>query len=107
MALKRLGSLDGAATTHETVYTCPASKEATVYVSACNTTAAAITVRLAIRDGSLATDDYVWYDLTLLPGQPPSSIGPLPMQAGEIVDAYASAAHVAWQVRGDETDISA
>ena len=110
MALKRLGTLNGAATTLEDVYTVPASKEATAFVNACNRSAVPVTVRLAVRDGAIANDDYLWYDVPLqAAGSAGSvaSIGPLPMAAGEIVTVYASGANVAWHVRGDETDVSA
>lgn len=69
MPTGRLGAAAVAATTNTTIYTVPAGKTAVATVSLCNTSATAITVRLALSVSSTPVDgEYIEYDVSIPAG---------------------------------------
>ena len=100
-----LGQLDSAATTIETVYTVPASTSAVVStITACNTTASAVTIRVYIvkSGGSATVANALYYDLTLPSGDTFASTCGVTLATGDLIRAYASAAHICFQAFGTQ-----
>jgi hypothetical protein len=66
MATGRLGSVDLAAATNTTVYTCPADTFTVLTVSVCNRGTTAATVQIAVCDTATpGVDEYLEFDTTL------------------------------------------
>jgi len=102
---KVLGQLDSAATTIESVYTVPASTSAVVStITACNTTAAAITVRIYVvkSGGSATVANALYYDLPIAVGDTFAITGGITLATGDLIRAYSSAAHCCFQIFGSE-----
>lgn len=101
MASGRLGKASIAANTDADVYTVPAGIVAAANVNICNTGAAAVKVRLAIRSGALAAADYIEHDADVPAGGVLERTG-LALTAGETVVVRASASGVSVRVHGFE-----
>ena len=97
----RLGKASLAAGVDTDVCTVTAGTVATVNVNFCNTTAADIAVRLAVRDGALAASDYVEYD-AVIPANGVLERSALVLSAGETIVARAAAVGVSVRVFGFE-----
>lgn len=90
-----LGQAALAATTLTDVYTVPASKNASVtLINICNRAGAGRTYRLSVAKGGAADDvkQYLDFDVALAANASVRIIGEIPLQAGDVVRAYASAA---------------
>lgn len=102
MATGILGQSAPAATTNTTVYTVPAATVATCTVNITNTTAGAITFRLAVSaTGSPATSEYLEYDVLLPSGQTYQN-GGIVANATKNFVVYASASGLSVSVYGYE-----
>ena len=102
MATGILGQASPAATTNTTVYTVPASTTATFNVSIVNTTAAYITIRLAVSATTSPTsNEYLEYDVLLQPNGVLERTG-IVAQATKNVVVYASATGLSVSVYGYE-----
>lgn len=97
----RFGKAALAAATNTDLYTVPAGKVATADINVVNTTAAAINVRLAVRDGALADSDYIEHDWPL-PAHGVLHRDRIALGPGETVVAWASAIGVSVRVHGFE-----
>lgn len=103
----RLGAQALAATTDTTLYTCPATRKATVTVSLCNRSSTATTVRLALADGALGTlanEDYLEYDVELA-GNGTLERDRITVAAGHTIIVRAGAATVSAVAFGIEEDV--
>lgn len=100
----RFGKAALAAATNTDLYTVPADTMATVDINFVNTTAAAITVRLAVRDGALADSDYIEHDWSL-PAHGVLHRDRIVVGPGETVVAWASAIGVSVRVHGFEETV--
>lgn len=102
MASGRLGSASLSATTITTLYTVPASKVATCSINLCNTSAADVTVRVALAAvDTPAAGEHIEYDVSI----PPSGVlerGGIVLDAGKKVVVYASATGINANVWGFE-----
>lgn len=102
---KVLGQSSPAATTATTLYTVPAATSAVVStLSVCNTTAAGVTVRLAVRPAgaALATAHYLAYDLPAGGKETITLTLGITLAATDVVTVYASAADVVFHAYGSE-----
>lgn len=96
-----LGRTDLSATTNTDVYTVPSSTTANVVVRVCNRNATPVDIRLALHDGTVANEDYIYYDYT---------IGPygtlvekdIELDTADVVMAYSDTANVSVVVSGVE-----
>jgi hypothetical protein len=106
MAGKILGSLDCAASTPENVYTVPASAEASMTVSICNRSAAAVTIRLSLSatTATMADSEYIEYE-TSVPAYGVLERTGIIMDAGKFLVAYSSAIDVTFMAYGFEEAI--
>lgn len=106
MASGRLGAVDLAATTNTLVHTGTASKITTCSVNFANRNASSITVRLAHLNGAigtLANEDYIEYDVTILPNGVLERTG-IVLAAAHTIVAYSDTANVSVQVWGWEEE---
>lgn len=97
----RFGKADLIAATDTDLYTVPAATVTTATVAFTNRTAAAITVRLAVRSAALADADYIEYDASLPANGVLERTG-IVLSAGEIITVRASAIGVSARVHGFE-----
>lgn len=107
MAHGRLGAADLSATTNTTIYTVPASTKATVNISVCNRNSSQIAIRLMHLDGAigtLASEDYIEYDLPIPANEAIERTG-IPMTATHVIAAYSDMANVSVQVWGIEETV--
>jgi len=102
-SIKRLGSVDLAATTNTSVYAVPASTSAIVNVFVCNRTGSDITYRLAhtASGSSPGADEYFVYDMTIVGNDTHEYTG-IAMEASNEIVAYASATGLSVIVHGVE-----
>jgi hypothetical protein len=96
-----LGRADLAITTDTAVYTVAASTTAEVNIFVCNRNAIPVDVRLALSDGAVANEDYIFYDYTI------GAYGSLEvvnvvLNAADVVRAYSDTADVSVVVSGTE-----
>lgn len=95
MANKKLGSATPAAATNTTLYTVPAMKSAVFNLNVCNTTAAAVSVRVSVGGDSIE------YDASI-PANGVLERTALIAEAGEVVSVRASATGVVFRAYGIE-----
>jgi len=106
MATGRLGTFQLATTTLTTVYTVPTGTYSVFNVSFTNTTATAVTIRLAIAATSTpAASEYIEYDTTIV-GKGVFERTGLVANAGLVVVAYCVGTGVNVNVYGIETSTS-
>lgn len=101
MASGRLGKADLAATTNTDLYTVPTGAVSTVNVCFANRNSTSVTIRLAIRSGTIADTDYLEYETTL-PGNGILERTAVVMSAAEVVVCRASGTGVSVRVHGFE-----
>jgi hypothetical protein len=97
----KLGKADLAAAADTDLYTTPAGIVATASVAFVNRTAAAITVRLAVRSAALANSDYLEYDASIPANGVLERTG-IVLSPGEIITVRASAVGVSARAHGFE-----
>jgi len=103
MATGRLGTVDLAAATDTTLYTCPAATFAVATVSICNRGTTAALVRIAICDTATpGNDEYIEYDSSLVAKGVLERTG-LVLDAGKLVVVRSSAINVSAVLMGIET----
>lgn len=108
MASGRFGKALLAANNDTTLYTTPAGKVATATLSLCNTSAAPVTVRVAVTTAAAPTpSDFIEYDVVLgVVGAPGGSSvlerTGIVLSAGESVVVRAGAAGIAARLHGFE-----
>lgn len=102
-AFKRLGAVSPAATTATAIYVVPAATSATVStVNVCNRAASATSFRLAHCNGAvgtLADEDYIYYDLPLNANDTFQATLGITMATGDTLVAYcadATVSFIAW-----------
>ena len=94
MATGRLGSAAIAATTNTTLYQVPVGKTAVCNINLCNTSASAITVRIALADAATPIDgEYIEYDVSL-PANGVLERGGIVLDAEKYITVYASASGI-------------
>nr|WP_288359413.1 hypothetical protein [uncultured Pseudomonas sp.] len=97
-----LGKASLAANTDTVLYTAPAGTVTTTTVNFCNTTSAAINVRLAVTSAAaVAAADYLEYDFSLPANGVLERTG-IVLSPAEVLFARASSAGVTVQARGFE-----
>jgi len=104
-AYKVLGQLASAATTNETLDTCPASTQTVVStLVVCNRAASAKTYRIAIRkDGAtLATSQYIAFDVAIAANDSTALTLGITIDAADIITVYASSADLTFTAFGSE-----
>jgi hypothetical protein len=72
-------------------------------ISVCNRTASQITFRLSVAMGGAADNakQYVYYDAPVLPNETFNAQTLLPLEYGDVVRVYTSAANVTVQLHGE------
>src|SRR3990167_10473426 len=100
---KILGKVKPSAATNTTLYTAPASTQAQANVMICNQTTSSDTVRLAViaSGGTIATTDYILYDMTIT-ADTPISIDGICLNAGEFIQVYTTNARCSFVATGLE-----
>ena len=95
MATGRLGSASLSATTYTTLYQVPLGKTTVCTVSLCNTTSAAVTVRIALAaaSGTPAGGEFIEYDVSL-PANGVLERGGIVLDAEKYITVYASASGI-------------
>lgn len=101
MASGRLGKADLTATTDVDVYTVPAGVVATANVSLCNRGTAPVTVRVAVRSGTLVDSDFIEFDSEIPPNGVLERTG-IALSAGEVITCRADLSGVSVRVHGFE-----
>ena len=104
MASGRLGAADLSATTNTAIYTVPASTYAIVNINVANRNATDVVIRLAHLDGAigtLAAEDYIDYDITVIANSTYERTG-IVMATTHTIVAYSDTANVSVQVHGLE-----
>lgn len=106
-SLKRLGATTVTANADTELYQTPASTTASISsIVVCNTGSTARTFRIALVDatsvGSVATEDYIYYDLTIPANQTFICTAGLTMAADTIILVRASHAEVVFSAYGAE-----
>lgn len=104
---KRLGAITVTANTDTELYETPASTSAVVSsIVVCNTGSTARTFRIAIVDatsvGSVATEDYIYYDITINGNDTFIATCGFTMPTGYIILVRASHAEVVFNAWGSE-----
>lgn len=104
-SVKVLGQSNPSATTLTTLYTVPASTEATCSsFTVCNRSATATSFRLAIRPagGGISDEMYIYYDVPI-PGNDTfvATVG-FTLEATDVVSVYATLATLSFQLFGQE-----
>lgn len=102
---KVLGQSIPAATTQATLYTVPSATQAVVSsIVICNQATSAATFRLAIRVGgaTLATSQYIAYDVTVGASDSTVLTMGLTLGAADLLTVYASTATVSFSAYGSE-----
>lgn len=102
---KVLGQSIPAATTQTTLYTVPSATQAVVSsIVICNQATSAATFRLAIRVGgaTLATSQYIAYDVTVGASDSTVLTMGLTLGAADLLTVYASTATVSFSAYGSE-----
>ena len=102
---KVLGQSIPAATTQATLYTVPSATQAVVSsIVICNQATSAATFRLAIRVGgaTLATSQYIAYDVTVGANDSTVLTMGLTLGAADLLTVYASTATVSFSAYGSE-----
>jgi hypothetical protein len=102
---KVLGQIAPLATTATTIYTVPSATSAVVSsITICNRSATDGTFRLAVRpDGAtLANEHYVVYDTSVSGNDTLVLVMGLTLDAGDILEGYASSADMSFNVYGSE-----
>ena len=103
----RLGSLDCALTTAQSVYAVPASRKATVNVRVCNRNSTSATIRLMHCNGAIGTladDDYLEYGYVLGANEVLERTG-ITMTTTHCIGFYSSTTGVTVTVDGVEEDV--
>ena len=102
-AYKRLGSTVVVADTNTDLYTVPASTEAIVSaIVACNIGASERTFRIAIRDGAISNDDYIYYDVSIPANDTFIVTTGFSLATGTIITVRANHADVVFSAFGTE-----
>jgi len=96
-----LGKADLAANTDTSLYTVPDDTVATVNLNLCNRSAAAVSVRIAVRAGALTDTDYLEYDSVIPPRGLLERTG-LAMSAGETLTVRANGNGISARAHGFE-----
>lgn len=102
---KVLGQVNPAATTATTAYTAPSATEAIIStITVANLAGASATYRIAIRpDGdALANKHYIAYDVTVGALDTTTITLGITLDAGDVVEVYASTATIAFNIFGSE-----
>lgn len=109
-AAKVLGTPANPGTTLTAMYTVPAGKQAVLTISACNKTAGALAMRVALSAaasaGSVGAAEYIEYD-TSVAANSAVERGGICLQAGHKVWVYGSAADLVFNCYGFEGDAPA
>ena len=106
MAKKVLGQVAPAATTATTLYTVPAGKTTVVStLVVANTAATSATYRIAIRiaGATLATLQYIAYDVTVGANDSTALTLGITLAATDIITVYSSSTTLAFSAFGDES----
>lgn len=104
-AYKVLGQSAPAANTDTTLYTVPSATNTVVStVTVCNTTANAVTYRVAVRIGgaALATSQYIAFDATVGANDTAILTLGLSLAATDVITVRSSATNVAFHAYGTE-----
>jgi glucose-6-phosphate dehydrogenase assembly protein OpcA len=102
---KVLGQSNPSATTATTLYTVPSATQAVVStIVVANLTATAATFRIAVRvaGASLASSQYVAYDITVGASDSTTLTLGLTLGATDVITVYASTANVTFSAFGSE-----
>jgi glucose-6-phosphate dehydrogenase assembly protein OpcA len=102
---KVLGQSIPSATTATTLYTVPASTQSVVStITVCNQAATAATYRIAIRvaGASLATSQYIAYDVSLPANASDTLTLGITLGATDVITVYASTATMSFAAFGSE-----
>lgn len=101
MASGRFGKANLSANADTDIYTGPTGMVSTVNVSFCNRNSTAVRVRLAVRQGPLATTDYLEYD-AVIPAYGVLERTGIALHAGEVVTVRSDTAAVSVRAHGYE-----
>jgi len=104
--IKVLGQQSPSPTTPTTLYTVPNLRSTTTSsLVICNRTGGAITFRVNVRVGGAATsnEQYLYYDQSLAAATTFSAVLGMTLAAGDIVEVYASATGLSFNLFGVET----
>lgn len=102
---KVLGQLASAATTNETLYTCPSATQTVVStLVVCNRAATAKTYRIAIRKdaATLATSQYIAFDVAIAANDSTALTLGITIDAADVITVYASSADLTFTAFGSE-----
>ena len=104
-AYKQLGQIKNAATTQELLYVVPASTETVVSsLIICNQSATATSFRIAVLPGggTVATTDYIYYDLPISGNDTFIATVGLTLATTDEIEVYATLATLSMSVYGTE-----
>jgi len=108
MAKKCLGQKATAATTTWSLYTVPASKEATISsIVVCNrgTTATAFRISVRIAGAGAANDQYLYYDCPIAANDTFIATIGITLATTDILEVYAGNANLSFNAFGDEAAV--
>jgi hypothetical protein len=96
-----LGRADLSATTNTDVYTVPANLSACVKIFMCNRNSTPIAVRLALHNGTVANEDYIYFNYPI-GAYETLEVEEVELNAADVVMAYSDTANVTAVVCGME-----
>lgn len=102
---KILGQSSPAASTWATAYTCPSSTQTIIStISICNTGIEEAQIRIALRPNgaTLATSQYLVYDVVVLPTDTIAITIGATIDAADLIDVRSNKANVAFNIFGSE-----
>lgn len=102
---KVLGQSNPSATTATTLYTVPSATQAivsTIVVANLTTTAATFRIAVRVAGASLASSQYVAYDITVGASDSTTITLGLTLGAADVITVYASTANVTFSAFGSE-----
>ena len=105
VAYKVLGQSAPAATTVTDLYTVPASTEAVLStIIVCNRGTSAATFRIAVKvnGGTVANEDYIYYDLSIGANDTFAATLGITLDASDVIEVYASNANLTFAAFGQE-----
>jgi hypothetical protein len=105
VAYKVLGQGDPLAATQTSIYTVPASTEAVISsITICNRSATATTFRVALLPGggTVANEDYIYYDLPIAGNDTFIATIGATLETASEVEVYATLATLSFNVYGSE-----
>ena len=101
--IKRLGATTVVADTNTDLYTVPASTSTVVStIQVCNIGTSERTFRIAIRDGAISNEDYLFYDVTIGANDSFAATAGYTMATTNVITVRANHADVVFSAFGTE-----